>query len=78
MPSSPNTSGPKHLEVEEKLEITAAGKGDYRGRFGYGRPAHGSDPDAQYEFGEQQASQTAPEPLRDSDPQLPTLKSDNR
>ena len=28
-----------------------SGRGDYRGRFGYGRPAHGSDPHATYSFG---------------------------
>lgn len=26
--------------------------GDYRGSYGYGRPAHGSDPNASYGFGE--------------------------
>jgi len=26
------------------------GEEDYRGRYGYGRPAHGSDPSARYGF----------------------------
>jgi hypothetical protein len=28
-------------------------RGDFRGRYGIGRPAHGSDPNASYQFGEE-------------------------
>ena len=27
-----------------------SGRGDYRGAYGYGRPAHGSDPRGKYGF----------------------------
>ena len=30
----------------------SSGEEDYRGRYGYGRPAHGSDPSARYGFPE--------------------------
>ena len=53
MPTTPDTSSPKPGEAAENSEASAA-EGDDRGRFGYGRPAHGSDPSAQYKFGEPQ------------------------
>ena len=52
MPTTPEAPDPKPADA---AGITEARKtdGDDRGRFGYGRSAHGSDPDAQYKFGEQ-------------------------
>lgn len=41
------------------LDATAAQQGDARGAYGYGRPAHGSDPQATYRF-EPPANVTAP------------------
>lgn len=46
MPTTPDTSSSEL----GKAESSDAADGDDRGRFGYGRPAHGSDPSAQYRF----------------------------
>jgi hypothetical protein len=53
MPVTPEASNPEPGEGVEKVETSTA-DGDNRGRFGYGRPAHGSEPGAQYKFGEPQ------------------------
>lgn len=39
------------MQYQKGLPPLAEPLGDYRGRFGIGRPAHGSDPNAQYSFG---------------------------
>jgi hypothetical protein len=60
MPITPDATDPKRRDTEIP-ELSPTGKGDYRGRFGFGRPAHGSDPDAQYEFGGPEQSVTTGE-----------------
>ena len=53
MPVTPEVPDPKPADAVDKPRASTA-EGDDRGRFGYGRPAHGSEPGAQYKFGEQQ------------------------
>jgi hypothetical protein len=38
-------------QVQNGVDFTQVGQADYRGPYGYGRPAHGSDSNAQYGFG---------------------------
>lgn len=47
-PQQPPPSGPN----DPPSGKGEAAPGDYRGTYGYGRPAHGSDPKASYGFGE--------------------------
>lgn len=42
-PHQPSEDGPSSREM-------AASNGDFRGSYGYGRPAHRSDPSAEYGF----------------------------
>ncbi len=39
------------MQYEKGLPALGEPLGDYRGPFGIGRPAHGSDPNAHYSFG---------------------------
>lgn len=47
-------------EKPQRAQAPDHGKGaadrDRRGRYGFGRPAHGSDPGVQYGFGERRES----------------------
>jgi hypothetical protein len=52
----------------ETLDGRPAGKGDNRGRFGFGRPAHGSDPEAHYEFAGSVENASAGEQSTGADP----------
>ena len=51
--------------VEDRPEALAGSYalGDFRGRFGFGRPAHGSEQGARYGFG-------GPQPRNEEGPQL--------
>jgi hypothetical protein len=43
--------GPAHNDgVPDPIIPAPEGEGDFRGRYGYGRPAHGSDAGARYGF----------------------------
>ncbi len=53
MPVTPEASDPKPADAMETPGASTT-EGDDRGRFGYGRPAHGSEPGAHFTFGEQQ------------------------
>ncbi len=52
-PQFPRLFANRHLDHEGDAPQTgpSSAEGDFRGRYGYGRPAHGSDPRATYTFG---------------------------
>ncbi len=41
---------PRQDETLPEQEFVNLAQGDFRGRYGYGRPAHRADPEARYEF----------------------------
>lgn len=43
-------SDPRTTEGSHPENLPPAADGDFRGRFGFGRPAHGSDPTGTYVF----------------------------
>ncbi|MGQ7793793.1 hypothetical protein ACUN0C_15410 [Faunimonas sp. B44] len=52
-PQFPRLFSNRHLGYDGDAPQSgpAPAEGDSRGRYGYGRPAHGSDPRATYTFG---------------------------
>ncbi|SEQ85521.1 hypothetical protein SAMN05216548_108102 [Faunimonas pinastri] len=49
MPYDPKTLDPDRTPKIEESSVPDS-RGDYRGAYGYGRRAHGSDPNASYGF----------------------------
>ena len=43
-------SGEQNKPAAEQAERASSGVGDFRGPYGYGRPAHKADPAAEYVF----------------------------
>ncbi len=53
------------MPYQKGLPPLAEPLGDYRGPFGIGRPAHGSDPKAHYSFGASLAKDASERSLTD-------------